>query len=194
MPNYLDIEVEILGIEPRIWRRFLLSGTATFQALHEAIQDAGPWEDDHLFEFRTPGRRGETIAGMPEAGEGPFGDPVPPAKKVKLVSYLQKKRDRCLYVYDFGDNWEHLVELKAVQELPEKFRRRLVGGERSFPPEDCGGVYGYYECLAAVGHLSPKEMKEFQIAEGELEERREWLGDWPPDAFDIKKAKKSFDA
>ena len=28
-------------------------------------------------------------------------------------------------------------------KLPEKFTRRLLGGEHAFPPDDCGGSPGY---------------------------------------------------
>ena len=51
MPKYFEMEVSLLGIEPRIWRRFLIRAEATFQDLHNAIQEACGWENAHLFEF-----------------------------------------------------------------------------------------------------------------------------------------------
>ncbi len=35
-------------------------------------------------------------------------------------------------------------------ESPDVFRRRLVGGERAFPPEDSGGLPGYERCVEFV--------------------------------------------
>jgi hypothetical protein len=76
------------------------------------------------------------------------------------------------------------VKLVRTVELPEKFKRRLLDGARSFPPEDCGGVCGYAECV--------------RVAEGDkkapdYEERREWLGDWDPEEFDLAETKRVFD-
>jgi len=81
------------------------------------------------------------------------------------------------------------VELKAVLDLPETFKRRLVGGAQAFPPEDCGGVWGYERCLAAIGAIKADDFDE-----EELEETREWLGSWDPEAFDLEAARKEFDA
>jgi hypothetical protein len=156
LPKYLDFEVSLIGVEPRIWRRFLVKDSATFRHLHE---------------------------------EDPLDDEAPPAdNKVRLASHFARKGMKCIYRYDFGDCWDHLVELKAVVELPERFKRRLVGGQRAFPPEDCGGIWGYERCLVAVGAL-----KADGFDETEIEETREWLGDWDPEACDLEAAKKDFD-
>ena len=187
MPKYLDLEVSLIGVEPRIWRRFLLKYSANFRHLHECIQDACGWEEYHLYEFRDA--KGRTaIAGPPY--EDPFDDEeAPPAdNKVKLASHFTRKGTKCVYRYDFGDCWDHLVELKAVVESPDRFGRRLVGGQRAFPPEDCGGIWGYEKCLVVAGALKPAGFDKTDI-----EDTREWLGDWDPEAFDLKAAKKAFD-
>lgn len=188
MPSYLEFEVSLQHIRPRIWRRFLLRKAATLQDLHRAIQAAGPWQNCHLWEFCEAAGPERLIAGVL------YDDPprpIPDAKRVKVGSHFDKPGTSCLYRYDFGDDWEHEVSLQRIVELPEAFRRRLVGGERAFPPEDCGGVPGYYECLAAVGAYVPQRATELPDAE-DLEERRVWLGDWTPD-FDLERARKRFD-
>ena len=40
MPKYFDLEISLLEIEPRIWRRFLIHSQATFMDLHDAVQQA----------------------------------------------------------------------------------------------------------------------------------------------------------
>jgi len=191
MPQYFEFEVSLEGVKPKIWRRFQMRPAATFADLHMAIQEACGWGNYHLFEFREPKRRGTTIAGIPD-DEWEFRE-VPDAARAKLASYFKKKGDRCHYVYDFGDDWTHRVQLKKIIEVPEMFRRRLVGGARAFPLEDCGGVWGYYECLMALGHLEADAAD--VPPEEELRERREWLDgtDWDPETFDLEAAKKQFD-
>jgi len=187
MPKYFEMEVSLIGIEPRIWRRFLLKHTATFKDLHRAIQDACGWEDYHLYEFRD-GTGRKAIAEMPY--EDPFTERrAPVAGKVKLASHFTRKGAKSIYLYDFGDGWEHLVQLKQTVDLPERFTRQLLDGARAFPPEDCGGIWGYARCLAALGLLEPDDFDE-----AELEEfREEWLGDWNPEEFDPAAVKKRFD-
>lgn len=191
MAKYFDIEVSLVGVEPRIWRRFLIAGSSTFEDLHCAIQQACGWEFAHLYEFRHAKGR-NCIART--AYDDPFADEAAPStSEVKLAAKLGKKGATCLYVYDFGDNWEHVVEVKDVVDLPEKFRCRLVDGARAFPLEDCGDVWGYYGCCAAVGAMAPKEIG---VDKEELADLREWVGQtgWSPDEFDLTEARKCFDS
>jgi hypothetical protein len=52
-----------------------------------------------------------------------------------------------------------------------------LAGKKACPPEDCGGVWGYYELLETIA--DPKHE--------DREEMLEWLGgEFDPDAFDLK--------
>jgi pRiA4b ORF-3-like protein len=184
MPDYYEFEVSLRHITPRIWRRFLIRKTATFHDLHTAIQDACGWWNSHLFAFRTWGHKNEDIAGIPDDDSD---EPVPDAQKVKLGGVFGKSDvDKCLYEYDFGDGWEHEVKLRKLVALPESFWRRLLDGRRAFPPEDCGGVWGYQRCVKILGAATAK-------VDDEAEELREWLCDWTPEAFDLQAVKRAFD-
>jgi hypothetical protein len=50
LPIY-ELEIELLRIEPKIWRRVLVPGTITLGQLHHVIQIAMGWTDSHLHEF-----------------------------------------------------------------------------------------------------------------------------------------------
>lgn len=202
-----ELIVKHRGLVAHLWRRLMsadlrtreafyealdaeLDGKASFQDLHDAIQDSCGWEDYHLFEFVENNRNRSSIAGRetPNDGPFPFEETAPTAKAVKLSDHCKRKGQKCLYVYDFGDNWEHLVELKQLTELPEISSRKLIDGARAFPPEDCGGVWGYYDCLAALGLVEAEDSDE-----EELKDRREWLGNWAPEGFGLDAAQKGFD-
>jgi hypothetical protein len=183
MPDYLAIEVSLSHVKPRIWRSFLISADATFFDLHQAIQDACGWEDSHLFAFRDARGR-KDIAGIPDPD---YDDRVPDAETVKLKKYFTPRGPTaCEYEYDFGDGWMHEVVLKDRVTFDDAFVRRLTGGERAFPPEDCGGLGGYERCLAF------RETGKDPLGDGD-EEFGEWLGDWQPEEFDLVAVKKSFD-
>lgn len=185
MPRYYEFEVSLQGMQARIWRRFLLRTTCTFTHLHAAIQDSFGWQGYHLWEFRLPTWRGAPIAGLP-GGEA-HGRATPDARKVKLNSYFTGKQrvEWCEYLYDFGDDWTHDVKLIAVHSEKESFKRRLLGGERSGPPEDCGGPPGYERLV----HYRSTGEDPYGDDAAEL---GEWLGDWQPDV-DMGGIKAAFD-
>ncbi len=191
MPRYLEFEVDLPGVEPRVWRRFLLPYNGTFADLHWAIQYACRWEGYHMWVFRDE-PRGTGFA-RPDV-EDWYPDPrVPIAERVKLVNFFRRPGDWCEYEYDFGDGWHHRVETKGIVEKPEKFDRRLLDGARAFPPEDCGGLYGYEQSCWIVS-AGEEELSELSAEDRRfVEERREWLGEWDPEDFDLEKRRREFD-
>ena len=184
--NYFEFEVSLLGIKPRIWRRFLLRSSSDFHEFHDTIQKAGGWWDYHLYEFRSADGQ-KRLAVSPHEEPWDENEPaVPVGGAVKLSEYFLQPGDTCIYLYDFGDHWEHLVELKAIQRLPGRTRRHLLGGERAFPHEDCGGIDGYYRCLEAF-RISEKELAALEEeTREELLSTREWFGNWDPERFDFE--------
>lgn len=179
MPDYLEFNISLQHIKPKIWRRLQLPTTATFGDLHRAIQAAFDWHSMHLWEFRSPGRRAETIAGVPE--DFGFDDPAPDADRVALSTYFEGDHKRhCNYIYDFGDDWAHRVDFVGTRTDAARFRCRLLAGERAAPLEDCGGIPGY------------ERMVEFvttgQDPHDDAGELAEWIGEWRPDAFDLADA------
>jgi len=92
----------------------------------------------------------------------------------------------CEYLYDFGDSWCHDVKLIRVVSDKESFKQRLLAGDRTCPPEDCGGVSGYERVVHFVRTGG-------DILEDAPEGLRTWLGGWKPNALDLTAAKEKFD-
>ncbi|MEX0835709.1 MAG: DUF6398 domain-containing protein, partial [Nitriliruptor sp.] len=171
-----ELEVDLAGVKPRIWRRFQIAAGSTFADLHLALQAVCGWENDHLFAFRTAD--GTEVAGVPF--DAPFSVPAPDATTVQIDSYFSG-RDHCVYEYDFGDGWVHDIRVVDRITEPVDHQLRLLDGARAFPPEDCGGLPGYHDCL--------------EIAQGGADphDRAEWLGDWDPEAFDLRAVARDVD-
>jgi hypothetical protein len=188
MPKYFEFRVALKHIDPPIWRRFLITTTATFLDLHNAIQSAFGWEDCHLWEFRSTGRGGVPIAGIPSDSDFDWGSETPDASRLKLYRHFGSDggAKNCLYVYDFGDDWEHQVTFRKEVTDADLFNRRLLSGKRACPPEDCGSVPGYYRLVHFV------ETGEDEYGD-EGSELGDWIGDWHPDAFDLERVSKRFD-
>ncbi|MEJ2697770.1 MAG: plasmid pRiA4b ORF-3 family protein [Candidatus Sulfobium sp.] len=104
-------------------------------------------------------RREREQLGIPDED---FDDVVRPGWKRKIASYFKKKSDKARYIYDYGDDWEHVITLEEILPRDEANEYPLCsGGARACPPEDCGGVWGYADFLEAImdpAHESLEEM------------------------------------
>ncbi len=118
------------------------------------------WQNYHLWEFK----KGEFRIGYPELLEDSL---VQDDQEVCVKHFLKKEGDEILYEYDFGDCWLHKISVEKIFETT-KFKPYpvLEAGERACPPEDCGGIGGYEELVAAMKDKDHPEREEFI----------EWLG------------------
>jgi hypothetical protein len=97
-----------------------------------------------------------------------------------LRDLVPRARTKFTYIYDFGDNWEHFLEVEKIHE-PEAGVNypRCTDGARANPLEDCGGAWGYQEMVDAVGH--PKHERYADLVELGLKK-------WNPEEFSAEKA------
>ncbi len=110
------------------------------------------WTDSHLHQFIAGGLR----YGVPHVDD--FDD-----ERDEAAVRLADLPARFGYVYDFGDHWEHDVELLGRGGAEPG----CVYGEGTCPPEDCGGSGGYAELLDVLANPN----------DDEHEHLRSWVGD-----------------
>lgn len=177
--NIYQFKIILEQVKPSIWRRIQVPENYSFWDLHVAIQDSMGWSDCHLHDFklRKPGAPyNEFIRlGIPE---NEFDSYEFPDWKVKISSWFNSENKTVTYTYDFGDNWIHRVILEKIlpRESGIKYPRCL-DGRRTCPPEDCGGVGGYYDLLKIIADPKHKEYKNMI----------EWLGGhYNPDYFNCR--------
>ncbi|GAB6887558.1 plasmid pRiA4b ORF-3 family protein [Desulfothermus okinawensis JCM 13304] len=145
-----QFKITLKGIRPPIWRRIQVPETYTFWDLHVAIQDAMGWEDYHLHEFEiiNPSTGLKVRIGSPDED---FYREVLLEWKQKIADYFSEENPVANYIYDFGDGWEHKVQLEKI--LPRKNSINYpvcIKGRRACPPEDCRGIWGYKELLEVI--------------------------------------------
>ena len=58
--RFYMIKIQLLDIEPAIWRRFVVPASITLDRLHDVIQIVMGWTDSHLHEF-TIGKKRYTL-------------------------------------------------------------------------------------------------------------------------------------
>ncbi len=173
MDNIIQLKITLQGTKPPIWRRVLVDKTTTFEKLHHIIQIAMGWTNSHLYEFEINGYR---ITEQNEEFDDDFGDKSIDASTVTLDSILADTKEKFIYTYDFGDGWDHkiVVEKFLSHDIQIKYPS-CIGGKLSCPPEDCGGIPGFYNLIDIIGNKRHPERKEML----------KWLGDkYDADYFD----------
>jgi len=174
--NIYQIKVTLLGTKPAIWRRLLVPASMTLAKLHDVLQTAMGWAGGHMHEFRTADRH----FGIPDPEDRSMGMQVENERSLRLSSVLRSAGAKLIYTYDFGDNWEHAVVLERL--LPAQFSLDLeypicIDGKLACPPDDCGGIPGYYELIEALA--DPEHDRHEEISE--------WISDgFDPQAFSVE--------
>ena len=170
------LKVTLRGSRPVIWRRVEVDARVTLFQLHQILQIVMGWTDSHLHQFR----RGSTYYGE---SDPEFGMDRENERRARLREVLRRPKDRMVYEYDFGDGWEHDIVLEAIGPATgEKLPVRVLAGKCACPPEDVGGLGGYYRFLEAIQNPKHPEHREML----------EWGGDFDPDAFEIAAINKYF--
>ncbi|CUH99340.1 plasmid pRiA4b ORF-3 family protein [Leisingera aquaemixtae] len=150
------LRVELLHIEPRIWRRVEVSLTTNLSALHELIQAVMSWENDHLYQFSI----GERFYGEPGPEDAVLGHKAYHAKYMRLGTLVGRGIAEFQYTYDFGDNWQHSIAIEHIGVAdPDVDYPIYLDGERTAPPEDVGGPPGIMDFLEAMANNHHPEHK-----------------------------------
>jgi hypothetical protein len=170
-----DISITLLSSKPEIVRRIYVLSEISLLELHLCIQYAMGWTDSHLFEFK----RGDLCFGIRyEDTELDFPDLID-ASGVQVAGVLKRPGQLLTYVYDFGDYWEHKIQLNGHLDIDPDMKYPLcVSGAGNCPPEDCGGIHGFTELLEILKDKNNPEYKDI----------RKWVGKkYDPDEFDLIK-------
>ena len=190
------IKVTLKGIRPPIWRRLEVPVEMSMAHLSDVVLDAFGWSNSHLHQIEVGQRR----IGMPDPDDwqppvrsldrspvaaaldlGGLGARTPREDEatVDLAAALEDGLRRFTYVYDFGDNWKHLLAVEDVHATETALAYpRCTAGRRSAPPEDCGGTWGYEHLLQVLADPSHEE-------HAELREQHPFFD---PDEFDLAAA------
>ncbi len=181
-----EIDLWLCGTEPPIWRTLAVSNDFTLDDLHILIQIAMDWENYHIHQFET--KSGTRYESEPETFAvdsmwKTIMDGTQESKEeseVALVDLFEDLKETLLYLYDFGDNWDHGLKIIRTHEKRSEFEHLpcLLDGARAAPPEDCGGVWGYENNLEILQNPDPKNEDHEMIIE--------WMGgvNYDPEAFD----------
>jgi hypothetical protein len=142
-PAVYQMKVALVGVAPLVWRRFQVGSDMTFYELHRALQIVMGWRNYHLYLFNVSGTEMSDPATTLELG-------IKNAEQIRLNDLLHDGPIRFRYEYDFGDRWEHEVEVETLLVGETRPYPICLDGERACPPEGSGGSQGYVRFLESL--------------------------------------------
>jgi len=176
-------------VEPLVWRRFVIPTETSFKRLHDTIQFVMGWQDAHLYEFDIE-REQDRLEIVED--EEMYEQHLHEQRKMKLkpqsntdTEFEKRYRQRLMhremrkarttklpkyvetynqfvYRYDYGDDWNHQLQLEKVLLDYEVGHPILLDGAGACPPEDVGGARGYQDFLEACNDPEHPEHEEIK--------------------------------
>jgi Plasmid pRiA4b ORF-3-like protein len=162
-PTVHQLKIGLEGTAPPLWRRLQIPSAASLGFLHDVIQRTFGWEDCHLHRFHD--ERGREWGDRESSSRGGFGaGAFANEEEAELGKVLRAEGAVLWYVYDFGDDWRHRIEVEKVVPLdPGVTYPRCTGGRRAAPPaEDIGGIWGLEEIAYLVTHPEADPPEHFE--------------------------------
>ena len=171
-----QLKITLKGSRPSIWRKVLINPDLPLEDLHKIIQTTMGWTNSHLHQFWKD--RTNYYLEINDFGELPDNSKSCEYCKTKVSDLLKKEKDKIEYEYDFGDSWNHVITLEKVLPFDDtEVYPVCIDGKRHCPPEDCGGLWGFYNMLEILKDPQHEEYEEYL----------EWLGEeFEPEYFDKK--------
>lgn len=133
------------------------------------------WTNSHLHTFTAGG----VVYSEPSAE---WEEPVRNERRARLGQIVKEEGEAFVYEYDMGDSWRHQVLVEEVRVGSGDAAGPVCrSGARACPPEDCGGLRGYYATLEILRNPRHEE----------YQDTKTWIesmtgGPFDPDAFDIE--------
>lgn len=158
-----QLKITIKNSKPPIWRRVIIPTGITFSQLSMILNEVMGWCGYHMFEFEFYHQELRVMEGADEfVGIDSF-DYL--EASTTFIREFMEENDWFTYTYDLGDDWQHRVTIEKIIDSWEFNYPKVIKYKGDCPIEDCGGIYGYYECLNIINDKNHPE----------YEERLEWM-------------------
>lgn len=150
-----QIQISLKYSKPKIWRRILIYSNTKLSDFHEILQICTGWRNCHLHQFIK-----DEIYYTKKMNDDFDEEYIVDYKNMKIKDLLKAENDKIIYEYDFGDSWEHNIILEKILSYDNNIKYPIcIKGKRNFPPEDCGGIYGYEGLLDILKNPDNEEYK-----------------------------------
>lgn len=179
MSRTLQFKISLLDTQPLIWRTFNVEESYRMDRFHQVLQIVMGWQNSHLHEFNIQG----TTIGMLTDDDFDSQE-MADETKYYLKDFSLKQGDTFEYLYDFGDDWRHLIQVLSIEDSPS-LNPVCLAGACACPLEDCGGIPGYLQIL---------DFKRLGTKYRDYQDWVQWVPkDYDPNDFPIKEVNMELD-
>mmetsp|Transcript_31292 Transcript_31292/g.91646 ORF Transcript_31292/g.91646 Transcript_31292/m.91646 type:complete len:586 (+) Transcript_31292:264-2021(+) len=208
-------------LDPPVWRRFRVCSAVNLDLLADKIlSPIMGWERNyHTYLFRKLAKSNSSAGVGDDRPDVVYlqedtqatdlmhasrlhldGRPTEPPESATIGDLLRKVGQQCLYTYDLGDSWFHVLTLESIDEeedvsgcsITKKGSVELIDGAMRCPDEDGEGCDEYQSLLDLVLQIrsDPKDddaVRELnQICFEEKRNAMNVLSSFKPDEFDLE--------
>lgn len=144
-----QFKIALLDVGVPVWRRVQVNSVSSFHDLHEVIQVSFDWYDSHLHNFSIRKSNGEKVEHIYIEPDNEFQGPGSDddwggfstiikklSEEETLNQWFKKEKDRIVYTYDFGDDWEHEIILEKILEADPKTHYPICLKAKNDAPEE----------------------------------------------------------
>ena len=137
-----QLKIAIKDTHPPIWRRCIIPAGYSFSQLSFIFNEIMGWSGYHLSSFKFNKLNLEFTEDTEEDMPMWYQNEVLEASEYLIDEFVEQVKS-FIYIYDFGDYWEHQVTVEEILEDYEKNYPVVIKYKGGTPREDCGGVLGY---------------------------------------------------
>lgn len=119
-----------VSLDRNTWAKIKMSAKHTLNDLHNYIQEAFDFANDHMYSFFMDGRAwSHNKFTCPMGNEGPYAD------EVMIGEIGLYKKQRILYLFDFGDEWRFDIEVFDIEDSNIELLSPQITERKGEPPE-----------------------------------------------------------
>ena len=161
--NAMRVKVTLKDAHVPIERELIIPARLNFFEFHLVIQRAMGWWTSHLAHFKAD-KKMIHMYGLNDI-DTKFG-----TSKIIDLNGIETMVDSVLlehgdltYLYDYGDDWEHEVELTELLKEPSPLYPSVDKRKGPIPIEDSGGIHGLEETMKILNDENHPEYEDISL-------------------------------
>lgn len=179
----IKLKITLNGLSPQIWRRIVVPSRITLSEFSDILQIVMGWTNSHLFIIEIGSMKFVHAPDWEEDAKNFQNAEL--AILDELIPRFISVGECFSYIYDMGDGWIHDILVESFEESGKwTGLARCISGERSCPPENIGGIYGYQEILDFIADPINNNSHELEAEIGDL---------FDPDNFEMELVNRKLD-
>ncbi len=142
--TYFKLRINLDDSPVEVSRTLIVPSHIRLSMLSNVMVRAMGWDGSHLAKFI----KGKVQYCCKKEIEGSSVNlNIHDFSKVALNEVLKRKGTSIRWEYDYGDSWEHTIELIGRIRTKKPVKIEITEATGACPPDDCGGVWRYSEML-----------------------------------------------